>query len=190
MSGSQFSPTELALSAFAKMDAAPLEEYMSLCSMVMALLEDQRQDSLGNIQVPKETIVRVIKTSSVMALMLNNIKSTMIVNEPASVEESLVSSMRMIEAAKEDYNPGDVLYFLPRCCQFHDIPPGVPFVVLDNFVAADPEDIAFPKKYAIEVAFIGKNGTVMCAIVDRRRLSKEKHEISKILDMPSTATVS
>ena len=123
-------------------------------------------------------------------MMLNNIKSNMIVNEPASVEESLVSSMRMIEAAKEDYNPGDVLYFLPRCCQFHDIPPGVPFVVLDNFVAADPEDIAFPKKYAIEVAFIGKNGTVMCAIVDRRRLSKEKHEISKILDMPSTATVS
>lgn len=189
MSG--FSAVEVALAQFVKMDSRPLVEYQELCDQVIALLDQQKPDNMGNIYVLKNTIGKVLATSKMMAISMLAIKATMSVDAPFSENETIQACKSFVEGANNLLLPGDVVYFLPRCCPFGDVPPGVPFVVADPRPAEnDEESYNFPAKYAIEVAFLDKHGAISTAVVDQRRVSKTKHDLSKIIDTPETMVVS
>ena len=187
---SDFSMVELALHQFMKMDAAPLVEYQELCEQILPLLENQKADSSGCVYIPKNTITKVIVTSKTLAYSVLSIKSSLAVNEPASEAETVAVCRRFVEGPGL-LEEGDVVYFLPRCCKFRDIPPGVPFVVADSAPEREDADtLSFPAVYAIELAYLDNYGAVQTCLVDRRRLSKEKHAISPLAEAPSTSVVS
>lgn len=187
---SEFSSVEIALHQFMNMDATPLVEYQELCEQVIGLLENQKSDSMGNIYVPKNVISKVLITSKMLAFSVLSIKTSMAVDQPASEAETVALCRRFVEGPGVLKN-GDVVYFLPRCCTFRDIPPGVPFVVADSSPEiAEDHDLSFPAFHAIELAYLDRYGAVQSCIVDRRRLTTEKHVISPMAEAPSTTVVS
>lgn len=189
MSG--FSEIEMALAQFVKMDINPLAEYQELCEHVIGLLDQQNPDSMGNIYIPKSTIGKVLQLSKVMALSLLAIKANMTVETPLSETDTVLACKRFIEGAKNKLQAGDVVYFLPRCCPFGDIPPGVPFIVSDPFpVENEEESWGFPVKYAVELVFLDKRGAISTTVVDKRRISTDKYAPSAMVNSPETATVS
>ena len=185
---SDFSMVELALHQFMKMDAAPLIEYQELCEQVLPLL-DTNTDAFGFVRVPKNTVTKVLTTSKVLALSVLAIKSGMAVDEPATEAETIAVCRQFVEGPGVLSN-GDAMYFLPRCCPFRDIPPGVPFVVSDSTPETEGMDLAFPAYHAVELAYLDRYGAIQSCIVDRRRLSREKHATSPRAESPSTSVVS
>jgi molybdopterin converting factor small subunit len=189
MSG--FSAMEMALAQFVKMDSRPLKEYQELCEQVIGLLDQQKPDNMGNIYVPKNTIGKVLATSKMMAISMLSIKTAMAVESPLPEIETILACKRFIEGAKAPLRAGDIVYFLPRSCPFGDVPPGVPFIVADICPTEnEDEPYNFPAKYAVELAFLDKDGTIRTAAVDKRRISKEKHEPSAMIYAPETTMVS
>lgn len=188
---SDFSLVEMALYQFMKMDAAPLVECQELCEQVIGLLDQQKPDNMGNIYVPKNTIGKVLATSKMMAVSMLSIKAVMAVENPLPEVETIRACKRFIGGAKAQLRAGDVVYFLPRSCPFGDVPPGVPFIVADICPTEDDDEpYNFPAKYAVELAFLDKDGTIRTAVVDKRRISKEKHEPSAMIYAPETTMVS
>ena len=187
---SDFSLVEIALYQFMKMDAAPLVEYLELCEQVLPLLENQKADASGCVYIPKNTITKVITTSKALAYSVLAIKSSLAVNEPASEAETVAICSRFVQGPGA-LDRGDVVYFLPRCCPFRDIPPGVPFVVADPLMDVEENaDLPFPAVYAIELVYLDTHGAIQSCIVDRRRVSREKHAVSPLAEAPSTSVVS
>ena len=186
---SDYSLVEIALYQFMKMDAAPLVEYQELCEQVLPLLENQKADASGCVYIPKNTITKVITTSKALAYSVLAIKSSLVVSEPASEAETVAMCSRFVQGPGALYT-GDVVYFLPRCCPFRDIPPGVPFVVAGPLLDVENADLSFPAIYAIELAYLDTYGAVQSCIVDRRRVSREKHAVSPLAEAPSTSVVS
>lgn len=186
---SDFSLVEMALYQFMKMDAAPLVEYQELCEQVLPLLENQKADASGCVYIPKNTITKVITTSKTLAYSVLAIKSSLAVSEPASEAETVAMCSRFVQGPGA-LDRGDVVYFLPRCCTFRDIPPGVPFVVADPLPDVENADLSFPSIYAIELAYLDTYGAIQSCIVDRRRISREKHAVSPLAEAPSTSVVS
>ncbi len=185
---SDFSMVELALHQFVKMDAAPLVEYQELCEQVLTLL-DSNTDAFGFVRVPKNTVTKVLVTSKMLASTILTIKSSMAIDEPASEPETVAICRQFVEGPGVLSN-GDVVYFLPRCCTFRDIPPGVPFVVSDSTPETEELDLSFPAYNAIELVYLDRFGAVRSCIVDRRRVSKEKYAVSPLADAPSTSVAS
>ena len=186
---SDFSLVEMALYQFMKMDAAPLVEYQELCEQVLPLLENQKADASGCVYIPKNTITKVITTSKTLAYSVLAIKSSLAVSEPASEAETVAMCSRFVQGPGA-LDRGDVVYFLPRCCTFRDIPPGVPFVVADPLPDVENADLSFPAIYAIELVYLDTYGAIQSCIVDRRRVSREKHAVSPLAEAPSTSVVS
>ena len=186
---SDFSLVEIALYQFMKMDAAPLVEYQELCEQVLPLLENQKADASGCVYIPKNTVTKVITTSKTLAYSVLAIKSSLVVSEPASEAETVAMCSRFVQGPGA-LDSGDVVYFLPRCCPFRDIPPGVPFVVADPLPDVENADLPFPAVYAIELVCLDAYGAIQSCIVDRRRVSREKHAISPLAEAPSTSVVS
>lgn len=186
---SDFSMVELALYQFMKMDAAPLVEYHELCEQVLPLLEDQKADASGCVYIPKNTITKVITTSKTLVYSVLAIKSSLAVSEPASEAETVAMCSRFVQGPGA-LDRGDVVYFLPRCCTFRDLPPGVPFVVADLLPDVENVDLSFPAIYAIELVYLDTYGAIRSCIVDRRRVSREKHAISPLAEAPSTSVLS
>ena len=186
---SDYSLVEIALYQFMKMDAAPLVEYQELCDQVLTLVENQADPS-GFVRMPKNTVTKMVQTSKVLAVSILSIKSILAVSQQHSEAETVAVCQRFVEGPgllKE----GEVVYFLPRCCTFRDIPPGVPFVVADSTPEhEDAKSLSFPAIYAIELAYLDNYGAVQTCLVDRRRLSKEKHDIPILAEAPSTSVVS
>ena len=185
---SDFSMVELALHQFLKMDAAPLAEYQELCDQVLTLVENQADPS-GFVRMPKNTVTKVITTSKALAYSVLAIKSSLVVSAPASEAETVAICSRFVQGPGALVS-GDVVYFLPRCCTFRDIPPGVPFVVADPLPDVENADLSFPAVYAIELVCLDAYGAIRSCIVDRRRVSREKHAISPLAEAPSTSVVS
>lgn len=169
----KFSIVELALEQFVKMDAAPLVEYNELCDQALALLEQQKPDTMGNIDVPKSLISRVLITAQVLAVSMLGVKNAMTAEPPVSVEDHTDPCRDFAHNGKKVPALGDIVYFRPRCCPFGDVPPGIPFVVSDNApdVYSDDTKLEFPAKFAVELAFLDKQGSVRTSLVDRRRLT-------------------
>lgn len=190
MSG--YSTVEVALAEISRMSQKSLEEYQEVCEQVLGLLEAQRVDPMGNIYAPKDSILRVLRTSRVLVTALLGIKTTMVVQEPASEQETVKACMEFVMGGNNRYKAGDVVYFLPKCGIFNDIPPEVPFVIVDPnaSTSSHADDLSFDKAFAIEVAFLDKQETVRTAFIDKRRVSKNRHKMSNIVDTPSTELVS
>ena len=186
---SDYSLVEIALYQFMKMDAAPLVEYQELCEQVLPLLENQKADASGCVYIPKNTITKVITISKTLAYSVLTIKSSLVVSEPASEAETVAMCSRFVQGPGA-LGRGDVVYFLPRCCPFRDTPPGVPFVVADPLPDAENADLSFPAIYAVELAYLDAYGAIQSCIVDRRRVSREKHAVSPLAEAPSTSVVS
>lgn len=185
---SDFSMVEMALHQFVKMDATPLVEYQELCEQVLALM-DANTDAFGFVRVPKDTVTKVIATSRVLSMTVLEIKASMAVDTPTSEAETIALCSRFVQGPGALEN-GTVVYFLPRCCVFRDIPPGVPFVVADNLPDTEELNLSFPSMYAIELVYLDKYGSIQSCIVDRRRVSREKHSVTPLADTPSTSVVS